>query len=101
MITPEDVRECLLDVLDPELMMDVVNLGLIYDIQVQDGTRVEIVMTLTTMGCPAGDSIRQEMIEKVQELPGVQDVQVAVTFDPPWSKEMMSDEARTIFRYLF
>lgn len=101
MITPDDVRECLLDVLDPELMIDVVNLGLIYDIQVADGKRVEIVMTLTTMGCPAGDSIRQEMIEKVRELPGVEDVQVAVTFDPPWSKERMSDEARTIFRYLF
>ena len=101
MITPDDVRECLLDVLDPELMIDVVNLGLIYDIQVADGKRVEIVMTLTTMGCLAGDSIRQEMIEKVRELPGVEDVQVAVTFDPPWSKERMSDEARTIFRYLF
>ena len=101
MITPDDVRECLLDVLDPELMMDVVNLGLIYDIQVADGMRVGIVMTLTTMGCPAGDSIRQEIIDKVRTLPGVEDVQVDVTFDPPWTKERMSEEAQTIFRYLF
>jgi metal-sulfur cluster biosynthetic enzyme len=102
MVTEEKVREQLLEVLDPELMIDIVNLGLVYDIEVEEqGRRVTIVMTLTTMGCPAFDGLRSEIVALVGALPGVEDVQVLLTFDPPWSKERMSDEAQTLFKYLF
>ncbi|HEU4964560.1 MAG TPA: metal-sulfur cluster assembly factor [Bacilli bacterium] len=101
MITAEQVRERLEEVLDPELMIDIVNLGLIYDITVaEDGRLVTILMTLTTMGCPAFESMRQEIVERIETL-GVEQVNVHLTFDPPWSKERMSEEAQTIFRYLF
>ncbi|KEO82874.1 metal-sulfur cluster assembly factor [Tumebacillus flagellatus] len=102
MITEADVRRELLEVWDPELMMDIVNLGLVYDVQVREqGRRVLVVMTLTAMGCPAFDSMRDDIVSRVSTLPGVESVDVELTFSPPWSKELMSDEAKTIFRYLF
>ncbi|MGZ4122981.1 MAG: metal-sulfur cluster assembly factor [Tumebacillaceae bacterium] len=102
MVTVEQVREQLLDVYDPELMMDIVNLGLVYDIEIEEqGRKVTIVMTLTSMGCPAFGGIQSEIVSLVGTLPGVEDVEVLLTFDPPWSKERMSDEAKTIFKYLF
>jgi metal-sulfur cluster biosynthetic enzyme len=102
MVTAETVREQLLDVLDPELMIDIVNLGLVYDIDVTEaGDVVRVVMTLTTMGCPAFDGLRDEIVERVKKLPGVEAVAVELTFDPPWSKERMSEEAKILFKYLF
>lgn len=102
MVTVEQVREQLLDVYDPELMMDIVNLGLVYDIEIEDeGRSVTIVMTLTTMGCPAFGGLQQEIVSLVGTMPGVEKVNVQLTFDPPWNKEMMSEEAKTVFKYLF
>jgi len=102
MVTAETVREKLEEVYDPELMIDIVNLGLIYGIEISgDGTEVRIEMTLTTLGCPAFDSMQQEIVQRVAELPGVAKVDVELTFDPPWSREKMSEEARTLLRYMF
>ena len=102
MVTEEQVREALGDVYDPELMIDIVNLGLIYGIAISDdGQDVQIEMTLTTLGCPAFEALRQEIIGRVAKLPGVAHVDVELTFDPPWTRERMSEEARTLLRYMF
>lgn len=102
MVTEELVRGILSDVLDPEIQIDIVNLGMIYGVDISpDGKQVTVRMTLTTMGCPAYDSIREEIVEKVKGLPGIEDVDIDLTFDPPWDKEMMSEEAKMVFRYLF
>ncbi|WP_067619450.1 metal-sulfur cluster assembly factor [Alicyclobacillus acidiphilus] len=102
MVTEEVVRNMLLDVLDPEIQIDIVNLGMVYGIEVLDeGKRVRITVTLTTMGCPLFDDIKEEIIEKVSLLEGVETVDVELTFDPPWDKEMMSEEAKLVFKYLF
>ncbi|MDQ0190604.1 metal-sulfur cluster assembly factor [Alicyclobacillus cycloheptanicus] len=102
MITEELVRGMLTDVLDPEIQIDVVNLGMIYGVDIsEDQKYVKVTMTLTTMGCPAYDSLREEIIEKVESLPGVEKCEVELTFDPPWDKEMMSEEAKLVFKYLF
>lgn len=92
----------LTDVIDPEIQIDVVNLGMIYGVDISDDEKhVKVTMTLTTMGCPAYDSLREEIIEKVESLPGVEQCEVDLTFDPPWDKEMMSEEAKLVFKYLF
>jgi metal-sulfur cluster biosynthetic enzyme len=102
MITEEQVKAVLMDVLDPEIQIDIVNLGMVYGIDIsEDGKKVKVTMTLTTMGCPAYEMLRDEIVEKVKTLPGVEDVEVELTFDPPWNKEMMSEEAKMVFRYLF
>ena len=102
MVTADAVREQLLEVLDPELMIDIVSLGLVYEIDVaEQGRAVRVVMTLTTMGCPAFDALHDEIVERVKKLPGVEAVEVELTFDPPWSKARMSEEARTLLRYMF
>ncbi|MCL6637177.1 MAG: metal-sulfur cluster assembly factor [Alicyclobacillus sp.] len=101
MLTEDMVREALTDVLDPEIQIDIVNLGMVYGIDVsEDGKKVVITMTLTTMGCPIFDDIKQQIIERVQAL-GAEEVEVNLTFDPPWDKEMMSEEAKLVFKYLF
>lgn len=101
MITEEAVYEQLKEVLDPEIQIDVVNLGMIYGVKIADeGRKVTIRMTLTTMGCPAMEELQQDAIAKVKEL-GAEEVDIDLTFDPPWTKEMMSEEAKTVMRYLF
>ncbi|MBX6353790.1 MAG: metal-sulfur cluster assembly factor [Thermoflavifilum sp.] len=102
MITEEQVKALLMDVLDPEIQIDIVNLGMVYGVDIsEDGKTVKVTMTLTTMGCPIFDMLRDEIIEKVKTLPGVENVDVELTFDPPWSPEMMSEEAKMVFKYLF
>jgi metal-sulfur cluster biosynthetic enzyme len=101
-VNEELVRGILTDVLDPEIQIDIVNLGMVYGVNIsEDGKQVKVTMTLTTMGCPAYDDIREQVIDKVKELPGVEDVDIELTFDPPWDKEMMSEEAKLVFKYLF
>jgi metal-sulfur cluster biosynthetic enzyme len=87
------LREKLKDVLDPELFISIVDLGLVYDVSVTDG-KAKIVMTLTTIGCPLFDTIQNEIKEKVLTVPGVTDVEVELTFDPPWDHSKMSDFAK-------
>lgn len=101
MVTETAIYEQLTNVLDPEIQIDVVNLGMIYGLKIEDeGNKVTVIMTLTTMGCPAMEELQDDVVRKVQDL-GVKDVIIDLTFDPPWTKEMMSEEAKTVMRYLF
>ena len=84
----DQITHALRDVLDPELGMSVVDLGLIYDVQVEAG-RVRITMTLTTQGCPLHDSMAEWVRQAVGRIPGVDEVEVAITFDPPWTPDRM------------
>ena len=93
MVTEEVVLEALKEVYDPELHYNIVDLGLVYDVEVNDGG-VRVVMTLTTPACPIGPMVIEQIQENVGLLPGVHDVDVEITFDPPWHPEMISDEAR-------
>jgi metal-sulfur cluster biosynthetic enzyme len=83
---------------DPELGMDIVELGLFYDAEI-DGPNVKIVHSLTSMGCPAGPMIQEGIHDAVAELPGVDAVEVELTFDPPWTPEKMSDDAKFILGF--
>ena len=93
MISEELVTESLKEVYDPELHYNIVDLGLVYDVSVNDGS-VHVLMTLTTPACPIGPMITEQIQETVGLLPGVKDVDIEFTFDPPWSPEAMSDEAK-------
>lgn len=87
------VRKALKTVLDPELYVSIIDLGLVYDIAVTDG-KAHIKMTLTTIGCPLFQSIEQEIREKVSALPDINEVTVELTFDPPWDPSRMSAFAK-------
>lgn len=85
---------------DPEIPVDVYELGLIYDIDVNDEGNVHIVMTLTSPNCPSAEQIPQEVEEKARMVEGVKEVTVQLTFDPPWDKDMMSEEAQLELGFL-
>ncbi len=91
----EQVFEALRGVEDPELGMDVVDLGLVYDVEV-DGSSVKVIHSLTSMGCPAGPMIQEDIHRAASEVEGVEAVQVDLTWDPPWTPERMSDDAKFI-----
>jgi metal-sulfur cluster biosynthetic enzyme len=93
MVTEEVVTEALREVYDPELHYNIVDLGLVYDVDTKNGD-VHILMTLTTPACPIGPMIMAQIQEMVSILPGVTDVDVELTFDPMWSPDLMSDEAK-------
>jgi metal-sulfur cluster biosynthetic enzyme len=96
--TRDDVIEALRGVEDPELGMDIVELGLLYDAEVQ-GPRVKVSYSLTSMGCPAGPLIQQNIEEVVRSMPGVEDVETELTWDPPWTPDKMSDDAKFILGF--
>jgi metal-sulfur cluster biosynthetic enzyme len=96
--TKEEVVEVLRGVEDPELGMDIVDLGLMYDIEVE-GSNVKVIHSLTSMGCPAGPMIQEGIHDAVAALPGVENVEVELTWDPPWSPEKMSDDAKFILGF--
>ncbi len=93
MVSEEVVTEALKEVYDPELHCNIVDLGLVYDIDAKDGD-VHILMTLTTPACPVGPMIIEQIQEIVGILPGVKDLDVELTFDPMWSPDLMSDEEK-------
>lgn len=93
MVTVEDVTDVLRDVIDPELGLDFVELGLIYDVEIEGGT-VRILYTLTSPGCPIGPQVSEQIMEFVAELDGVTDVQPTMTFSPPWTPDRMSEDAK-------
>jgi len=95
MPTKDEVTEALRQVEDPELGMDIVDLGLLYDVAVE-GQSVKITYSLTSMGCPAGPLIEQDIERVVQEMPDVEAVDTELTFDPPWTPEKMSEDAKFI-----
>jgi metal-sulfur cluster biosynthetic enzyme len=96
--TREDVFEALRAVEDPELGMDIVELGLLYDVEVE-GPRVKVIHTLTSMGCPVGPMIQENVDQIVRAMPDVEDVDVELTWDPPWTPEKMSDDAKFILGF--
>jgi metal-sulfur cluster biosynthetic enzyme len=98
-IDPNKIREFLKTVEDPEFEIDVVNLGLVYDISVIDDTAV-ILMTLTSMGCPTAPLIEDRMKKAALLVDGVNAVEIDWTFDPPWDPEMISEEGRDILESL-
>ena len=93
MPTVEDVTDALREVIDPELGLDFVELGLVYDVEVDGGT-VRITYTLTSPGCPIGPQFSEQMDEFASELYGVEEVQPVMTFSPPWTPERMSEDAK-------
>ena len=94
-LTREQVLEALKDVYDPEIPVNVVDLGLVYNVEVEDGD-VHVEMTLTAQGCGMGPYIAQQAEWRVAELEGVEDVQVDVVFDPPWSPERISEDGKRL-----
>ncbi len=93
MISVEDVNDALREVIDPELGLDFVELGLIYEVEIEDST-VRVTYTLTSPGCPIGPQVSEQIEEFVGELDGVEDVQATMTFSPPWTPELMSEDAK-------
>ncbi len=98
MPTKEEVLEVLRQVEDPELGMDIVDLGLLYDVEV-DGAKVKVSYSLTSMGCPAGAMIQEDIERVVAEIPGVESVSSELTFEPPWTPERMSEDAKFILGF--
>jgi metal-sulfur cluster biosynthetic enzyme len=94
MISVDDVTDALRDVIDPELGLDFVELGLIYDIEIDEAGTVRVTYTLTSPGCPIGPQVSEQIEEFVGELDGVTDVQPTMTFSPPWTPERMSEDAK-------
>jgi metal-sulfur cluster biosynthetic enzyme len=94
----EDVVEALRQVEDPELGMDIVDLGLMYDVEVE-GPKVRVIYTLTSMGCPVGPMIDEQINVVTAQVPGVEEVETELTWDPPWSPEKMSDDAKFILGF--
>jgi metal-sulfur cluster biosynthetic enzyme len=92
--TPEDVREGLKNVYDPEIGINIVDLGLVYDTDVAESGDVLVTMTLTSLGCPLGPVIVQEVQGALRDLPGVGDIDVKLVWSPPWSPDAMSEEAK-------
>jgi metal-sulfur cluster biosynthetic enzyme len=92
-LTEEDVYEALEEVIDPELGLDFVSLGLVYDVNIEQED-VYVTFTLTTPACPIGPQVSEQMKEFVGDLPGVSSVHPKMVFDPAWSPEMMTDDAK-------
>jgi metal-sulfur cluster biosynthetic enzyme len=92
--TRDDVREGLKSVYDPEIGINVVDLGLVYDADISNSGDVLVTMTLTSLGCPLGPVIVQEVQSALSGLPGIGEIDVKLVWSPPWSPEMMSEEAK-------
>ncbi len=93
MVDAERVKKALSEVIDPEIGINIVDLGLIYDIKVEDDT-VNVKMTLTVPGCPLGNFILTQAKEKIEEIEGVKNVNIELVWDPPWNISMISEEAK-------
>ncbi|MDP9385553.1 MAG: metal-sulfur cluster assembly factor [Actinomycetota bacterium] len=98
MVSEDDVRDALTNVIDPELGLDFVELGLVYGVEVEGG-KVDITFTLTTPACPIGPQVSEQMIEFVGELEGVEEVNPNMVFTPPWSPDKMSEDAKFALGY--
>ncbi|MGA9211084.1 SUF system Fe-S cluster assembly protein [Kaistella sp.] len=90
----ENIITALKTVYDPEIPVDIYELGLIYDVQISDEGKVKVIMTLTTPNCPVAESLPAEVRERVTEVEDVTEVDLELTFEPSWNKDMMSEEAR-------
>jgi metal-sulfur cluster biosynthetic enzyme len=97
MLTAEDITEALRQVEDPELGMDIVELGLLYGVDVE-GEKVKVTYSLTSMGCPAGPMIHEGIADALTTL-GIEDADIELSWDPPWTPEKMSDDAKFILGF--
>ena len=93
-VTSEVVYEALEEVIDPELGLDFVSLGLVYDVEIEKESEVYVTFTLTTPACPIGPQVTEQMKEFVGELEGVEEVVPSMVFTPPWSPDKMSEDAK-------
>ena len=98
MVTIDDVQDALSNVIDPELGLDFVELGLIYEVEV-DESEVYVTFTLTSPGCPIGPQVSEQIREYVLELEGVEKVHPKMVFSPPWTPELMSEDAKFALGY--
>jgi metal-sulfur cluster biosynthetic enzyme len=98
-LTTDEVIKKLSTIKDPELGINVYDLGLIYDIKIDEGNNVNVTMTLTTVNCPVADSFPLDIAKNIISLENTGQVKVKLTFDPPWNKDMMSDDARLALGY--
>ena len=94
-ISPSVIEDSLKQCMDPEVPLNIVEMGLIYGIDVTENNDVNIKMTMTTQGCPLHETLVQDATRYVKKVPGVNNVQVDIVWDPPWSMEKMSEEAKT------
>jgi len=99
MVLKDEIEEALTNVIDPELGLDFMELGLVYDVAIDDDGAVDIQFTLTTPACPIGPQVSEQMIEFVSELEGVTEVRPNMTFQPPWTPDMMSEDAKFALGY--
>ena len=90
----DKIEAALRTVFDPEIPVNIFDLGLVYEIKMEDNGNVKITMTLTAPACPAAGEIVHDVQMKVEEIEGIMDCHVQLTFDPPWTKEMMTEEAK-------
>lgn len=96
----EDIVNVLKTIFDPEIPVDIYELGLIYDVFVNEDNDVKVLMTLTTPNCPVAESLPLEVKNKINEMDDVKSAEVEMTFDPPWSKDLMSEEAKLELGFL-
>jgi len=90
----EKIVKVLKTIYDPEIPVDIYELGLIYDVMVNEDYDVKILMTLTSPNCPVAETLTVEVEEKIKSIDEIKDAEVEITFDPPWSQELMSEEAK-------
>ncbi len=100
MQTEVQIVRVLRNIYDPEIPVNIYDLGLIYEVNVLDEGKVTILMTLTSPGCPMADELIQEIHEGVKDVEGVKEVEVKLTFNPSWNKDMMSEEAKLELGFL-
>ena len=93
-VQKEDIINQLKEVFDPEIPVNIYDLGLIYEIKIDEEKKVKIIMTLTSPNCPVAESLPQEVSQKIKNLNGMKSLAVYLTFDPPWDKNMMSEDAK-------
>ena len=90
----EDIVNQMKEVFDPEIPVNIYDLGLIYEIKIDEEKKVEIIMTLTSPNCPVAESLPKEVSQKIKDLSGMKSLAVYLTFDPPWDQNMMSEDAK-------
>jgi FeS assembly SUF system protein len=96
----EKIVKELKSIFDPEIPVDIYELGLIYDVFVNEDNEVKFLMTLTTPNCPVAETLPQEVEEKIKSIDEVKTAEVEITFDPPWTKDLMSEEAKLELGFL-
>ena len=90
----EQIVNVLKSIYDPEIPVDIYELGLIYDVMINEDNDVKILMTLTSPNCPVAESLPQEVEQKIKAIDAVNSAEIELTFDPPWSRDLMSEEAK-------